>query len=48
MSAKTIATSKKLGESHKREKTTIIAIAIVVMRSMAETLSGKVGPFIKR
>lgn len=48
MSDKTIATSKKLGESHRMEKTTIIAITIVVMRSIAVTRSGKVGPFIKR
>lgn len=48
MSDNTIATSKKLGESHKIENTTIMAITIVVMRSIAVTRSGNVGPFIKR
>lgn len=45
---KIIATSKKLGDFHKIEKTTIMAITIVVMRSTAVTRSGKVGPFINR
>lgn len=48
MSDKTIATSRKWGESHKIENTTIMAITIVVTRSIAVTRSGKVGPLIKR
>ena len=48
MSDKTKATSKKLGDFHKIENTTIMAITIVVMRSIAVTRSGNVGPLIKR
>ena len=43
-----MATSKKLGDFHKIENTTIMAITIVVIRSIAVTRAGNVGPFTKR